>query len=305
MKTKKQKKALILFPFIKDRRLNYQNFVDKLNHAAKSEIAIRGSLKDLLFEIKDSQLEITEYLTSQNIKDFGAIYIRRWKTKGQEQTSAVSIAAKKWGIPVINSENTNLQSFGKITELVACAINDLPLPDTIIASPKIVKAMLKNKSWWLPFPLVMKSSIGTLGACNFLVNNTKELKEILKLKPKVEFVYQQFIENEGDYRVLITGNKVGVIIHRSAVNGDHRNNTSLGAKATLQDSKSFSKKFIKDSIKAAHVLGRELAGVDILVDKNSGKHYILEVNKKTMLEDGTFVPEKMAAVSNMFINILK
>jgi D-alanine-D-alanine ligase-like ATP-grasp enzyme len=72
------------------------------------------------------------------------------------------------------------------------------------------------------------------------------------------------------------------------------------SKAELIDKNKFSLKLRSDAVNAAKALNRELCGVDVLVDKNSGKHYILEVNKKTMLDEGSFVPEKMRAVSKFF-----
>lgn len=301
--TKNTKPVLVLFPFKKDRRLDFAGFVNSVNkHSKSGDIAVQGSLKNLVFEIKDSELTIKETMTGRDLRDFKAVYIRRLKSKTQEKVTALSIAAKAWGIDVINSENTNLQSFSKVTELVALALAGLPVPDTIIAARSEVKSMLKNEQWSLNFPLIMKSANGSIGAHNFLVKNKKELKDILN-QPEYKdtiFVYQQMVPNDGDYRFLITGDKVGVIIHRSAVEGDHRNNTSLGARADLKKESDFEQDVIDDAIKAAKAIHRELCGVDVLIDKETGKHYILEVNKKTMLDEGTFIPEKMTAVSKFF-----
>jgi RimK family alpha-L-glutamate ligase len=299
---KNNKQVLVLFPFKKDRRLDFAGFVASVNNSAGSEVAVQGSLKNLVFEIKDSKLKITETMSGRDLKDFKAVYIRRLKSKTQEKVTALSIAAKEWGLQVINSENTNLQSFSKVTEMVALSLAGLPVPDTVIAARSEVKSKLKDGSWPLDFPLIMKSANGSIGAHNFLVKSKKELKEILS-EPEYKdtiFVYQQMVPNNGDYRFLITGNKVGVIIHRSAVEGDHRNNTSLGASAALKTESDFKPEVIEDAIRAAQAMHRELCGVDVLIDKETGKHYILEVNKKTMLDEGTFIPEKMKAVSNFF-----
>ena len=302
-KKSKNKQVMVLFPFKRDRRLDFAGFVKNVNkYAGNDNLAVQGSLKNLIFEIKDSKLKITEAMSGKDLRDFKAIYVRRLKSKTQEKVTAVAIAADAWDIKVINSENTNLQSFSKLTELVALSLKGLPIPDTIIAAKSEVKSMLKEGKFWLPFPLIMKDANGSIGSRNYLIKNKKELKEILNLPENKDriFVYQQMVPNDGDYRFLITGNKVGVVIHRSAVEGDHRNNTSLGAKAELIPLNKFSLKLKKDAVNAAKALHRELCGVDVLVDKETGKHYILEVNKKTMLDEGTYVPEKMKAVSKFF-----
>ncbi len=298
----KNKQILVLFPFKKDRRLDFAGFVDSVNNSAGDELAVQGSLKNLVFEIKNSELKITESMSGRDLKDFKAVYIRRLKSKTQEKVTAVGVAAKAWNLEVINSENTNLQSFSKLTELVALSLAGLPVPDTIIAARSEVKSKLRDGSWFLPFPLIMKDANGSIGSRNYLVKSKKELKEILNLPENKDriYVYQQMVPNDGDYRFLVTGDRVGVVIHRSAVEGDHRNNTSLGAKAELVELSEFKPEVVNDAIDAAKVMHRELCGVDILIDKETGKHYVLEVNKKTMLDEGTFVPEKMKAVSKYF-----
>jgi glutathione synthase/RimK-type ligase-like ATP-grasp enzyme len=252
--TNSGKKILVLFPFKKDKRLDFAGFVRAINSEAGKELAVQGSLKNLIFEIRDSKLKITESLSSKDLNDFKAIYIRRLKSKTQEKVTAVSIAAKAWGLNVINSENSNLQSFSKLTELVALSLNNLPIPDTIIAAKPEVKVMLKNEEWWLTFPLIMKDANGSIGSRNYLIKNKKELKQVLNLSAKARLVLEEEL----------------------------------------------SKEIKNDAINAAKALDRELCGVDILIDKQTGRHYILEVNKKTMLDEGTFIPQKMKAVSDFF-----
>lgn len=299
----KNKQVLVLFPFKKDVRLDFAGFVNSVNeHSQSGEIAVQGSLKNLIFEIKNSQLKITESMSGRDLKNFKAIYIRRLKAKTQEPVTALSVAAKAWGLDVINSENANLQSFSKQTELVALSLAGLPVPNTIIAHRPEVKKMLREGKFWIDFPLIMKSANGSIGSHNYLVKDKKQLKSILAEddNKKRLFLFQQMVPNDGDYRFLITGDKVGVIIHRSAVEGDHRNNTSLGAIALLKKESDFKPEVIQDAIKAAQAMHRELCGVDVLIDKETGKHYILEVNKKTMLDEGSYIPEKMTAVANYF-----
>ena len=173
VKNGKDGQVLVLFPFKKDKRLDFGGFVRAVNSEAGEELVVQGSLKNLIFEIRDSKLKITESLSSKDLNDFKAIYIRRLKSKTQEKVTAVSIAAKAWGLNVINSENSNLQSFSKLTELVALSLNNLPIPDTIIAAKPEVKVMLKNEEWWLTFPLIMKDANGSVGSRNYLIKNRK------------------------------------------------------------------------------------------------------------------------------------
>ena len=125
-----KKQILVLFPFKRDKRLDFAGFVNSVNkYTNGGDVAVQGSLKNLVFEIKDSKLKITETMSGRDLRDFKAVYIRRLKSKTQEKVTAVAVAAKAWGLEVINSENTNLQSFSKLTELVALSLSGLPAPE--------------------------------------------------------------------------------------------------------------------------------------------------------------------------------
>jgi len=43
-----------------------------------------------------------------------------------------------------------------------------------------------------------------------------------------------------------------------------------------------------------------ISGVDVIVDKNTNKHYFLEVNSQPQLMSGAFVEEKAQLVADYF-----
>lgn len=294
---------LVVFPFKKDKHQDYQEFVDELNKRSTHEgdLCARGNLKDLEFIIINNKLTVIDSMTKRDITSYKTLYIRRWNTRCQDQATAVARYAKAYGLTVMNSENLGLQSFSKLTQVVEMALAGLPQPDTYISSHKNIKRYFKNGAH-ITFPLVLKSTIGTLGDDNYLVKDYEQLVELLDEHKDTEFMVQQYIPNLSDFRCLILGEKVGLIIERQGKDkeNDHRNNTSKGALATLRDQSDFPNEFIQDALTAARVLGREISGVDVLVDSQTGKHYLLEVNKKTMLHEGSFIDEKMDAVTKMF-----
>ncbi len=303
----KNSTILVLFPFTKDKRLDYQAFVDSLKkYAPKGVFFKRGNLKDLEFTVKNNKLSVVDKMTGADLARYKTIYIRRWNTRCQEQATAAACYAQHHGVTVINSENTQLQSFSKLTQIAAMALAGLPQPDTYISSHRQIKNAFCRPHPRIPFPVVIKSVIGTLGDDNYLVNSVQELKAVLDSHLNVEFMVQAFVPNVSDFRCIVLGNTVRMVIERIGQDkiNDHRNNTSKGAKAVQRPVNEFPADFLRDAVTGARCMGREIAGVDILVNAETGEHVLLEVNKKTMLDEGSFVGQKMKVLTDYFLETL-
>ena len=89
---------------------------------------------------------------------------------------------------------------------------------------------------------------------------------------------QEFIPNDGDYRVLVLGKKVlGVMKRSSQSKEEFRNNYSAGGKVEVADLPEEVKQL---AVKAAEVCGLAVAGVDVAFrDYDFKKPVIWEVNK--------------------------
>lgn len=126
----------------------------------------------------------------------------------------------------------------------------------------------------LGYPIVVKSSYGSLGKNVYLINNKEELLSIAdELKNKPHLFQEALKESFGtDIRVIIIGGKfIGAMQRKSET--DFRSNIAQGAKAYPIE--------ITDELKnicinVAEVLDLDYCGIDILV--SNGKYYICEVN---------------------------
>src|SRR5690606_3292372 len=96
------------------------------------------------------------------------------------------------------------------------------------------------------------------------------------------------IPNEGDYRILVFGGKPVLALYRRSQEESHLNNTSQGATADLVSVDAIDPTIVADVIQAAAVEKFEVAGVDAMIDRVTGRHYILEVNQSPQLATGAF-----------------
>ncbi len=130
----------------------------------------------------------------------------------------------------------------------------------------------------LHFPLFLKPADGSKGRDTYLFRTREDLLGFLQNYNLPIFypnILQEFIDNDGDYRIVVLGDEVIASIFKIRPKDSIVSNMSKGAAAIPVE---IPKELKEMAIKAARTLKIEFAGVDIIQDRKSGKFYILEVN---------------------------
>lgn len=294
-------KALLLFSkksFL-SKQANPEALVRLLNNLSDSRLSYEWEYYDnLLFYIDNNNTNI--FSNKIRVDDFKVIYHRRWGDMPDEAL-AVYLYANKKHIIQIDSELNRRGSTNKLTQLFRLWQDNLPIPKTIFMNDSQfgVNEIIDSE---IRYPCVVKSTEGTRGSDNFLVKNKQEMNKILKNK-KLKFLIQEYIPNDGDYRVFICGNEDKLIIHRQAKAGEYKNNISLGGTANLVDAKLLPEYIIADSVKAAKTFNRDIAGVDVVIDSVTGKHYFFEVNRSPQIEGSSYEEVKAKSLDS-YLNYL-
>lgn len=187
------------------------------------------------------------------------------------------------GLKVLNSENVHTSPSSKLNQYFAFAKGKVPYPETLVAYPNNIQAAVQKFGY--KFPLIVKSVMGRGGEDNYFVRSADQLASVVKkLLADQPYAMQPFVDNDGDYRVIIFKKTVVACYKRSRTNdSDHRNNVRQGASRELVSP--IPSGITKAALKAASVLQRELTGIDVLIDKQSGSQYVLESNFNFGLKD--------------------
>lgn len=127
----------------------------------------------------------------------------------------------------------------------------------------------------LKFPFIKKEVFGSRGNGVELIKKYDDIKNI---NFGNSCVYQNFIKNNGDFRVLVLGGKVLGAIKRISQKGDFRNNISLGAKAEKVKEEEILQELTKISLKVATIFELSFCGIDLIYDENEKNYKILEIN---------------------------
>jgi len=132
-------------------------------------------------------------------------------------------------------------------------------------------------------PLIIKLLEGTQGKGVVLAENSKAAESVINAFKSLQanILVQEFIKEAGgkDIRCFVIDGKVVASIQREAAKGEFRANLHQGGTASVIKITSEEKKL---AIKAAKVMGLNIAGVDI-IRSNKGP-LVLEVNSSPGLE---------------------
>ena len=136
----------------------------------------------------------------------------------------------------------------------------------------------------LIFPVIIKGSGGDRGTRVFKADSLVELVKLVRELRKSEteegkrYMLQEYIPNDGDYRILVLGEKVlGVMKRKSQNKSEFRNNFSTGGSVEVVDLPEHLKKL---AVEATKVCGLMIAGVDVVLRDNDVQQPIIwEVNK--------------------------
>jgi ribosomal protein S6--L-glutamate ligase len=174
-----------------------------------------------------------------------------------------------------NESQAITRSRDKLRSLQLLARAGLGIPKTVFAdTSKNVDDMIRMVGG--P-PLVIKLLEGTQGIGVILAETVQSAKSTIQafLGKEIYILVQEFIKeaNGADIRALVIDGKVVGAMERRGKEGEFRSNLHQGGHGI---SVKLSREEESSAIKAAHILGLQIAGVDLL--RSSRGPMILEVN---------------------------
>lgn len=191
---------------------------------------------------------------------------------------------------VVNTLQAVMNCENKWTTAKILEANNIPTPKTaLINGEESIEGAVKKIGG--KFPVILKMLSGSHGIGVSVIESDASLKSVLqtlwKVDSNIETLIQEKINSEYDLRIHVltrkfnspkpedTDSVVLGFMRRNKIDKDFRTNVSLGGKAEKVE---ITPEQEKIAIEAAKAVGCNWAGVDIIVDKKTGKNYVLEVN---------------------------
>ncbi len=128
----------------------------------------------------------------------------------------------------------------------------------------------------LKFPFIQKPDLGARGKRVELINSVEDLeKQNIDYK---KYIYQNFIKNTGDYRVLVLGGRPLGAMKRIAKEGEFLNNFSKGGSCLGVEDAEVKEILCEIAVKVASRFNLAFCGVDIIFDEEKKVYKFLELN---------------------------
>jgi len=185
------------------------------------------------------------------------------------------------GVPVLNTAVAIARSRDKLRAMQLLTRKNIDVPRTVCArTPDSVDLALKFIGGT---PAIVKLQQGTQGIGTMIAETPQAVTSLLETLWAMgqDIILQEYIaESKGrDYRAIVVGNRVVAAMRRQAKAGEFRSNLhrgGLGVRVELD------RRYATAAVAAAHVMGLEVAGVDMLEGRDGPK--ILEINSSPGLE---------------------
>jgi len=197
-------------------------------------------------------------------------------------TRSVMRQIEKFGIPVINDADSISKVSDKLLTSQLLVKKNLPIPKTILVNGDVDVELIEKE---IGFPCVVKATSGSKGKTVHLCHNKKDFAGLMSLLSSISLkktmIIQEFVDAQPgtDLRVWVIGGKTVVAMKRTGADGDFRANISQGGTAELFE---ITEEVDYLARETAHVLGLQIAGVDLLFDKDGYK--ICEANSSPGFE---------------------
>lgn len=282
-------------------------FVNEISNRIGEGIEIvLAEFSDLYFSISDKNIEVE--INGTPITEYNLVYFRRAGGGFSVMAATLATCLKAKNIKFIDSSWGEIGPLGsKFTSLVKLSTLDLPIIKSIYVRYKQLSKYKERIAKELGFPLVAKELSTQKGKGVFKIETLEDFDKLPKkgdTGSDNEFLFQEFKNLGDEYRVLVLGQKVGVWEKKIlTTDGEFRHNVSLGAREEFMNLEDIPEELAKIAIDAAMKLNIQIAGVDIAKDVNTGKYFLIEVNRGPGFTYDTEISPEMDQIAKYFREI--
>lgn len=233
----------------------------------------KGHFKDLEIIFKGSQTKV--FHKGLDVANFDFVWLcSSWRSRDLAYATQLYLDHK-------NVPHTRVEKgTSKLTDHMAFSLNDIPSPNTLFIGHKEVEKSFDRIKKTCGYPLVLKDVRGSRGAHSEKVENQEELLQKIEGLPRhKKFFFQQYIANEYDWGIMVADGKVVSGEKSYPCQGEFRNNTCNGAKEVFVDPENIPENIKQIAIKTSKALNLAWSRTDIIIDKNTQKPFVMEVNR--------------------------
>lgn len=221
---------------------------------------------------------------NKDIGEYDFVWLNSsWATRALAYSLAIYFQAKHIAYTRVEMEKSKLVDFMEL------ALHNVEIPKTYFATTRTLEKRLKHLVRFLHYPFIIKTTRGSLGKGVYLIKDEAHFHlQKQQLWNSQQYICQEYIPNDFDYRIIVADHTTIVSSEqRIRVSDSFRNNAHLGAKEIFLDIDTIPKPVSQIALRSAKALGLNWTGVDIVTSKETGKSYVLELNRTPGLNKDT------------------
>lgn len=224
------------------------------------------------------------YLNWIDISNQDIVFFRDVRTYIEEKNIISLYFKNKW-IPVFDRRLIQTSTSSKIWTAIELCMKKIPYPKTYSNFNINIFSIEEQKKYFdflineLGYRFIMKPIDWRHWKWVYLVDNFEDF--IINHQEWIKFMYQEFIENDWDLRIIVIWWKCIGAILRKWKDWSFINNVAMWWEFKTYE---LDKNLIDIAIKASEILSIDIAWVDIILDKNTWSPYILEINRSPEFE---------------------
>lgn len=254
------------------RTAKFRRYAARLRDILQADVYI-CDYSDLSIDLAPGRFEIYDHANNRALDSYGCVMFRGAIPK-LYVAAAISHYLHERGVAFLNDYRA-YRSANKLLQAIEFYKLKLPFPRTIFCTDRIRLLELMNRC--LAYPMIVKATKGSRGQNNYLLQAPADSRKFMKRPAKIGFMAQTYIPNNSDFRILVVGSEVA-IRNRAGRANSHLNNLSRGATIQSVPVGTLPKRIITQARQLAAATNLKIAGIDVLADAETGKHYFLEIN---------------------------
>ena len=276
--------------------LNLSEFIKK-ELVGKSKVYYH-SFSDLTLLVSKGKLEA--YIGKTDLKDFDLVYFRRTGKKYLFFASALAMFLEENKISYIDHVFKDLGPSGnKICQLVKLGLANLPIiPSLYVADFNFKKHAdgIENK---FGYPVIAKELYTHHSKGIYSIKKRGDFK---KLPPSDGgYIFQKFIRIESEYRLLVLGGRTATVQKMERDLSGFNALIDKSAKEMFLPASAVPNEMKNVAQSAAIILGLDIAGADLCIEKKTDKIWIFEINRGPGLTSDQSISPEFSEISKFIL----
>lgn len=282
------------------------NFLARLSSKLHGSVEVEWhNYQNVGIRMDTGEIESFVVSTGKKVHEYSAVYFKSY-FRYHEQAIAIAESLQAHRTKFIGSELQRYIPMHKLSQMARLARNDFHLPKTLFLPAQKYAESYDMFVSELGNKFVFKAIDSSTGNDNYLIKTKSQFDQIVMNNAGKQFIGQSFVPNQSDLRLLVVGGKLELAIERRRIDDNtHLNNTSQGAHATILNLDKLPAGLEDIALRATSVMGRDIAGVDVILETDTNVPYVLEVNASPQIASGVFEDEKLAIYTKFFSELVK